>query len=142
VHLLLLPILLLKVAGQPATSSIDKEMEEIRSAIPGDAACANTSEDDMRPYTLCLAETWFNDAVAEMDRQLKVTLAHVEATRGVRAVDRLANEQLNWTKRRDSKCEEEMAGSPVTQVARNTLGCQTICTEERTAHLKALAVAK
>jgi hypothetical protein len=93
---LLLPLLLLEVAGQPATSSIDREIEEIRSAIPGDAACANPSEDDMRPYTLCLAETWFNDAEAEMDRQLKVTLAHLEATRGVRAADRLADEQLKW----------------------------------------------
>jgi uncharacterized protein YecT (DUF1311 family) len=139
---LLLPLLLLEVAGQPATSSIDREIEEIRSAIPGDAACANPSEDDMRPYTLCLAETWFNDAEAEMDRQLKVTLAHLEATRGVRAADRLADEQLKWGKRRDRKCEKEMAGSPVTQVARNTLGCQTIWTEQRTAHLKALAVAE
>ena len=96
----------------------------------------------MRPYTLCLAETWFNDAEAEMDRQLKVTLAHVEDTRGVRAANRLADEQLKWAKRRDRKCEEEMAGSPVTQVARNTLGCQTIWTEQRTTHLKALAVAE
>ena len=139
---LLLPLLLLEVAGQPATPSIDKEIEEIRSGFPGDAACANPSKDDARPYTLCLAETWFNDAEAEMDRQLKVTLAHVEATRGARAADRLAEEQLEWAKRRDRKCEKEMAGSPVTQIARNTLGCQTISTEQRIAHLKALAVAE
>jgi len=141
VHVLL-PLLLLEVVGQPATSSIDRGIEETRSAIPGDAACANPSEDDMRPYTLCLAETWFNDAEAEMDRQLMVTLAHVEAIRGARAADCLADEQLKWAKRRDRKCEKEMAASPVTQVARNTLGCQTISTEQRTAHLKALAVAE
>ena len=139
---LLLPLLFLGIAGQPAASSIDSQIEELRSAIPGDAACANPSEDDMRPYTLCLAETWFNDAEAEMDRQLKATLAHVGATHGVGAADRLANDQLKWAKRRDRTCEKEMAGSPVTQVARNTLGCQTISTEHRTAHLKALAVEK
>jgi uncharacterized protein YecT (DUF1311 family) len=119
-----------------------KDIEEIVSAIPGDAACANPSDDDMRPYTLCLAETWFEEAEAEMDRQLKVTLAHVEATRGARVADRLADRQLKWAKRRDRKCEKQMAGSPVTQVARNTLGCQTERTEQRTAQLKALAVAE
>lgn len=139
---LLLPLLLLEAAGQPATSSIDREIEEIRSAIPGDAACADPSENDMRPYTLCLAETWFNDAVEVMDRQLKVTLAHVEAARGARAAARLAGEQLKWAKRRDRKCGKEMARSPVIQVARNTLGCQTIWTEQRTAQLKALAASE
>ena len=77
-----------------------------------------------------------------MDRQLKVTLAHVEASRGARAVDRLADEQQKWAKRRDRKCEEQMAGSSVTQVARNTLGCQSEWTERRTAQLKAFAVAR
>lgn len=132
---LLLPLLFLELAGQPASSAIPKD-------IPGDAACANPSDDDMRPYTLCLAETWFDEAEAEMDRQLKVTLAHVEATRGARAADRLADEQLEWAKRRDRKCEKQMAGSPVTQVARNTLSCETEWTEQRTAQLKALAVAE
>jgi len=140
-HILLL-LLFFEVAGQPASSAMSKDIEEIVSAVPGDAACANPPDDDMRPYTLCLAETWFDKAETEMDRQFKVTLAHAEASRGARAVDRLADEQRKWAKRRDRKCEKQMAGSPVTQVARNTLGCQTEWTEQRTNQLKAFAVAK
>lgn len=139
---LLLPLLLLEVAGQSATPSIDREIEEIRLAIPGDAPCSEPSDEDMRPYTLCLAETWFNDAEAEMNRQLRVTLAHVELARGVTAASRLADKQREWVRRRDRKCEKEMADSPVTQIARNTLGCQTIRTEQRTAQLKTLTAPK
>ena len=117
-------------------------IEEIASTIPGHAACANPSDDDMRPYKLCLAETWFNEAEAEMDRQFKVTQAHVKASRGTRAADRLVDAHLKWAKRRYRKCEKQMAGSPVTQVARNTLGCQTQWTKQRTAQLKALAIAR
>ena len=54
---MLLLLLFFEVAGQPASSAMSKDIDEIRSAIPGDAACANPSDDDMRPYTLCLAET-------------------------------------------------------------------------------------
>ena len=139
---MLLLLLFFEFAGQQASSAMSKNIEEIWSAIPGDAACANPSDDDMRPYTLCLAETWFDEAEAEMDRQFKVTLAHVRASRGARAVDRLADEQLKWAKRRDRKCEKQMAGSPVTQVARNTLGCQSEWTKQRTSQLKAFAVAR
>jgi uncharacterized protein YecT (DUF1311 family) len=96
----------------------------------------------MRPYTLCLAESRFDEAEVEMHRQLKLTLAHVEATRGARAADRLADAQLKWANGRDRKCEKQMAGTPVTQVARNTLGCRTEWTEKRTAQLRALAVAE
>ena len=133
-----------KVAGQPATSSIDREIEEIRSAIPGDAACANPSEDDMRRYyAVPRRDLVQNDAEAEMDRQLKVTLAHLEATRGVRAADRLADEQLrNGPSVGTGNVKRRSAGSPSPELARNTLGCQTIWTEQRTAHLKALAVAE
>lgn len=140
-HLLLI-LLFFAVAGQPASSAMCKDIEAIVSAIPRDAACAHPSDDDMRPYTLCLAETWFDEAEAEMDRQFNVTLAHVEASRGARSGDRFADEQLKWAKRRNRKCEKQMAGSPVTQFARNMLGCQTEWTEQRTAQLKALAVAK
>lgn len=140
-HVLLL-LLFFEVAGQPSSSAMSKDIEEIRSAILGDAACANPSGDDMRLYTLCLAEAWFDEAEAEMDRQFKFMLAHVEAFRGAGAVDRLADEQLKWAKRRDRKCEKQIAGSPVTKVARNTLGCQSEWTEQRTAQLKAFAVAK
>ena len=134
----LLPLLFLEIAGQPASSALSRQLEEIVSAIPGDAACADPSADDMRPYTLCLAETWFDEVQAEMERQLQVRSAHVRATRGLRAADRLADEQLKWVKHRDRQCEKQMAGSPVTQVARNTLGCQTEWMEQRTAQLKAL----
>ena len=134
---LLLSLLFLEIAGLPVSTEMPKVIESV-DAIVGDAACANPSNDDMRPFTVCLAETWFDEADLEMGRQLKLTLAHLKASRGVRAADRLADKQRKWTKRRDRECGKEMARSPETQIARNTLGCRAEWTEQRTAQLKAL----
>lgn len=139
---MLLPLLVLGVVSQTTSPSFSRSIEDIRSAIPGDAACANPSADDWRPYTLCLSETWFDEAEAKMNRQLGFTVAHIQAARGARAARRFADEQLRWVKRRDRTCEKQMAGSPVTQFARNTLDCQTKLTEKRTVQLKALGIAK
>jgi len=135
----LLPLLLLEIAGQPATSSIDREVEEIRSAIPGDSACANPSKDDARPYTLCLAEFQFNQAEAEMNRQWAVTLAHVRATKGERDAKRLRNEQREWVSVRDSECARLAAAYAAHQHGRNLMSCMADSTERRTAFLEALA---
>ena len=138
-HLLVELLLLGDLAAQPAPSAISKETDQILSTIPGHETCANPNENDARPYTLCLSETWFEQAEAELESQFKVTLAHVEATRRPSAARHLADRQLKWTKRRDRECEKLMADSPVTQVGRNNLNCQTNWTERRTAELNALA---
>ena len=128
---LLLPLLLLQVAAPAQTLP-----------IPEEAVCANAPVDDARPYTLCLAETQFEQAEAEMELQLKVALARLQAARGSGAADRLGGRQRDWIKRRDRQCEAEAAATPSTQVGRNTLACQTEWTRKRTAELKALVAAK
>jgi len=134
-----LPLLLLGIAGQSATSPIDREIEEIRSAIPGDAACAYPSKDDARPYTLCLEEFQFNQAEAEMNRQWAVTLAHVRATKGERDAKRLRKEQREWASVRDSECARLAAAYAAHQHDRNLMGCMADATKRRTAFLEALA---
>lgn len=135
-------VALLQIAAQPAASPIDREIEKMLAGVPGDAACSNPSEEDMRPYTLCLAEARFEDAESEMERQLTITLTNIEAARGSRAAKRFAADQFQWTMRRDRKCAKAWADSPVTQVARNTLACQAFLTEQRTISLKASAVSE
>lgn len=125
---LLLPLLLLEVAGQPAIP-----------ASPGMISCDKPAADDDRPHTLCLAETWLEQAEVGLERQLKITIARVEADSGARAAERLRNGQRDWVKLRDSECEAVAGTSPSPQVGRNYVSCQAERTEERTAQLAALA---
>ena len=135
----ILRLLLAGIAAQPVTTAVPESIEEIRAAIPGDAACANPSEDDARPYTLCLAEYSFDQAEAEMNRQWAVTLAHVRATNGESDAKRLRKEQQKWVSVRDSECARLAAAYAPDQHDRNHLDCMSIWTEQRTAFLKALA---
>lgn len=136
---LLLPFLLLVIAGQPAASAAPEGIEEIRAAIPGDEACANPSKDDGRPYALCIAEYGFNQAEAELNRQWAVTLAHVKAHNGRRDADRLRKEQQRWASVRNSECERLAAAYAPHQQGRNYMSCMAIWTESRTTFLQALA---
>ena len=124
---LLLFLLLLETGAQPITP-------EGRETI----ACDKPAEDDLRPYTLCVAETRFDQIEVELERQLKITFARVEARSGASAADRLRREQQEWVKRRDSECEVLTATSPSTQLARNDLSCRAQRTEARTAYLTLL----
>jgi len=108
-------------------------------ATPEEIACENPSPDDGRPYTLCLAETWFNQTEAALGIQLRTTLARVEAGRGPNAADRLRSEQREWVTRRDRECQAYAATTPVTQHGRNDLSCRAQKTEARIAELKAVA---
>ena len=135
---MLLPFLLLQFAAAPEASLIPDE-------IPfemGEEACSNPPDNDARPFMLCLAETRFEQAAAQMELQLKVTLAMLETARGAHAARRLSARQRDWVKRRDRVCEAKAAGTPTTQLARNTLSCQLQWTTQRTAHLKALAASQ
>ena len=130
---------LLQVATSVQSSPIP---DEIPFEDPGREACSNPSEEDARPFMLCLAETRLEEAEAEMKVQLKETLASVEAARGRDAARRVGVEQLKWIKRRDRDCETQAAASPSTQVARHMLSCQTQWTKRRTANLKSLAASE
>jgi uncharacterized protein YecT (DUF1311 family) len=127
------------VTGLPQTSDIP---DEIPFEYPGREACSIPAPDDARPFMLCLAEARFEEAEAEMELQLRVTLASVEAARGTKAARRIRVGQHDWVKRRDRECDAQAATSPSTQVARNTLSCQTQWTKRRSAQLKALAASE
>lgn len=111
-------------------------------ATPEEIACENPSPDDGRPYTLCLAETWFNQAETALSSQLQATLARVEAGRGATAAAQLRGEQQAWVTRRDSECEAYAATTPVSQNGRNDMSCRAQKTEARTAELMRLAAAQ
>ena len=109
---------------------------------PPAATCESPATDDSRPYTLCLAETDFERAGAQLKRQWAITLASVRARKGATAARRLRDEQRRWALRRDRQCEAVAGASPVTQSGRNQMGCLAQLTDRRTARLKALAKAK
>jgi len=108
------------------------------TADPIIASCREPSEDDLRPFALCVAETRFERADLELNRQWAVTLAHVRANRGESSARRVRNEQREWMSNRDRECGALAAPSPVTQAGRNEMGCMAQLTEKRTAQLKAM----
>ena len=118
---LVLPFVLLSAATQP----------------PPDR-CESPSENDTRPYTLCLAETWFDKAELELNTQLRITLAHMRAQGGAAAERRLRKEQQRWLRARHRECAAFARSSPVTQTSRNELTCFAQLDERRTAYLKRL----
>lgn len=128
--LILLPLLLLEAAGQPATARTPEEI-----------ACENPAENDGRPYTLCVEETRFNRMEKELDAQLKLTLASVEASKGPAATETLRSSQHGWVNRRDSECPAFAATMPVTQQGRSDMSCRAGMTEVRIAELKLAAQA-
>ena len=73
---------LLNVASDPVTV-----------ATPDVISCENPPPNDARPYALCLAEAEFERATANLDRQLKITIAQFEVAREVGAANRLRDEQ-------------------------------------------------
>lgn len=127
----MLRILLTLVAGtawaQPATPTL------------GAAYCAKPAAEDARPYTLCLAETAFEIADEELNRQWAASVREVRKNQGRKAARRLHHEQRAWIRFRVHHCEELWASSPVSQISRNTLDCMTQLTHERLAKLRAPA---
>ena len=109
------------------------------SASAGAAACENPAPDDARPYTLCVAETDFEQATVELERQWTISIARVRALKGARAARLLRDEQRQWMRRRDRDCEKLAGASPTTQAGRNQMACLAIWTEKRTAQLRTLA---
>ena len=125
---LLLPLLLLEAAAQSTPASTPEEI-----------ACDNPADNDSRPFNLCVEETRFNRIQAELDPQLKLTLASVEARNGSAVAEALRKSQQAWVNRRESECQAFAATMPVTQGGRNYASCQAGMTEVRIAELKLAA---
>ena len=101
--------------------------------------CENPRPNDHRPYTLCLSETDFDRAEAEMQREWALTMARVKVRQGLTAARSLQSKQGKWEVRRDRKCQNFAKDTPVTQVGRNYMDCMARMTTERTAYLKGIA---
>ena len=106
---------------------------------PTSSPCENPAPEDARPYTLCLAETSFDQAEASLNAQWQITLAHARAQGGAGAERRLHKKQRQWLRARDRECSEFARTTPVTQTSRNELSCSAQLDERRTAYLRRLA---
>jgi uncharacterized protein YecT (DUF1311 family) len=109
---------------------------------PDPSPCDNPAPEDARPYTLCLAETWFNEAEETLNTQWQVTIAHTRTYRGAEAERRLRKDQRQWLRDRDRECAAFARSTPVTQTSRNELSCSAQVDERRTAYLRRLAELK
>lgn len=140
----MIPLLamLLMAQAEPSPSELQAELERrADEAIARLAAnypdCENPRPDDMRPYTLCLAETDFDRSEADMQQEW--ALARVRASKGPTSERIIKSEQRRWASQRDRKCQNFAKHTPVTQFSRNDLSCRARMNAERTAHLKGIA---
>ena len=114
------------------------------SAIPSPAAdvlasypdCVTPKPNDLRPFTLCLAETDFERAEVDMQHVWVLTLARLKSRKGSTLERRIRSEQTKWVVQRDRKCAAEAEGSPDTQIARNELSCRADLNTVRIAYLE------
>lgn len=123
--------LLLSTGSAPPSSIAD-----VLATYPD---CQNPKADDLRPFTLCLAETDLERAEMDMQRVWTLALARVRARKGLTGEREIQSEQRKWVVRRDRKCVAEAEGTPVTQIARNELSCRAALNTERMEYLKAVA---
>ena len=125
---------------EPAVDPIIVRGEEAAAWLAANYPdCENPPPDDMRPYTLCLSETDFDRAEAEMQREWALTMARVKVRQGLTAARSFQSKQGKWELRRDRKCQNYAKDTPVSQVARNYMDCAARMTTERTAYLKGIA---
>src|SRR5829696_797267 len=108
-------------------------------SVPDPKSCEWPGPDDDRPYTLCLAETRFDQAEASLNAQWQTTLAYTRAQGGAATERRVRNEQRRWLRARDRECAAFARSTPVTQTSRNQLNCSAQLDERRTAYLRRLA---
>lgn len=105
----------------------------------GPIECHRPRADDLRPYTLCLAEATSNEVEQRLRQQLKAALAQVRASKGAAVASRLRIDQRRWDQQRNRSCVAEAAQAPMPEQARANLTCLTMASESRTAHLTAIA---
>ncbi|PZU51215.1 MAG: hypothetical protein DI568_01035 [Sphingomonas sp.] len=101
--------------------------------------CEGPKPDDVRPYTVCLSETDFERAEAEMQREWVLTLARVRASEGSTGERSIQSKQRHWVVQRDRKCENFAKDFVVTYQGRKYMDCLAEMTTERTALLKSVA---
>lgn len=105
----------------------------------GPRECNRPSPDDMRPYTLCLAETSYNEAERKLQHVWRITIARVRVRRGGGAASRLRSEQRQWDQQRHRQCADQAGDAPVSEQARAELTCLYIAAGSRTVRLAAIA---
>lgn len=110
----------------------------LSSQLPEPVQDYCTSGDSGQPYTLCLAEWYFEQSDNRLNDQWEKSFTAVMARKGQTAANRLRTEQRRWIKNRDRECDAVVANSPVTQQGRNGLSCMSLKTDERTLYLKNL----
>jgi len=105
----------------------------------GPRECTRPSPNDMRPYTLCLAETYHDETERQLRRQLKITLQLLRAKTGARAASRLQTEQRRWDRQRRRLCASEASLAPTSEFARAEFSCLDRAADPRIARLVAIA---
>src|SRR4051812_15175648 len=101
----------------------------------GPRECTQPRPDDMRPYTLCLAETSHNETERQLKRQFNITLRYLRAKAGARAASRLQIEQRRWDRQRQRACASEASLAPTSQFARAEFSCLDRAADAWIAHL-------
>lgn len=104
----------------------------------GPPECTRPSPDDMRPYTLCLAETNDDEIERQLNQQVHLTLGYVKQTRGDSAVSRMRAQQRLWERQRNRKCAADVAEAPIPEQAREELTCRAMRAKLRISVLKAM----
>lgn len=103
--------------------------------VHASAACDRPTPEDMRPYTLCLAETYDEDVERELTAQLEAAFRRARASRGAVGVARLKSEQDAWEKQRKQTCGAEFDAAPIPEQARADLTCNARLAASRVAQL-------
>jgi hypothetical protein len=139
VLLLMLP--LTSVRAQAARSAATKAEDawQIGPVEIGPRECTHPEPDDMRPYTLCLAETAHDKTERRLRRQLKVALKDLRTKKGARAAWRLQIEQQGWDRQRRRLCAREASLAPTPEFARAEFTCLDRAAHLRIAQLAAIA---
>jgi uncharacterized protein YecT (DUF1311 family) len=122
-------------------SAITKSVDawQIGSFEIGPGKCTHPDPDDMRPYTLCLAETVHDETERLLQRQFKITLKNLRAKKGARAALRLQNEQQRWDRHRRRLCASEASLASTPEFARADFTCLDKAADSRVAHLAVIA---
>jgi hypothetical protein len=105
----------------------------------GPRECTHPNPDDMRPYTLCLAEMVHDETERHLQGQWKITLKHLRAKKGARPASRLQIDQHGWDRQRRRLCASEASLAPTPEFARAEFTCLDRAAELRITQLVTIA---
>ncbi|WP_409530261.1 lysozyme inhibitor LprI family protein [Sphingomonas sp.] len=105
----------------------------------GPRECTQPSPDDMRPYSLCLAETFNNETERKLQHQLRHAVRGLRASKGAQAASQLRSNQRHWDRQRHQTCAHEAVDAPVSEQARVELTCLSNAADTRIARLTVMS---